>query len=339
MKTTDFAKLLTAYLTKVLPGQRNLSTHTITSYRDTFKLLLLFCQQRKGIAPEHLTLSQIDDTLVHEFISWIECERHCSISTRNQRLAAIHAFFRYVQTEAPERLLTCQRILSIPFKKTGKPVVSYLTPDALKAILNQPDRKTLAGRRDLVLLTTLYDTGARVQELINLVVRDIRLDQPSTIALKGKGNKIRHVPLMTKTASMLKEYLKERRLSTAGKYDHPVFFNSRHQKLTRAGIAYIIKKYVEAAKRQNNIVLPEKISPHVFRHTKAMHLLQANINLVYIRDFLGHASVTTSEIYARADSEMKRLALEQAYSLMVTDDIPAWQEDEDLLIWLQNFCK
>lgn len=339
MKTTDFAKLLTAYLTKVLPGQRNLSTHTITSYRDTFKLLLLFCQQRKGIAPEYLTLSQIDDTLVHEFVSWIECERRCSISTRNQRLAAIHAFFRYVQTEAPERLLTCQRILSIPFKKTGKPVVSFLTSDALKAILNQPDRKTLAGRRDLVLLTTLYDTGARVQELINLVVRDIRLDQPSTIALKGKGNKIRHVPLMTKTASMLKEYLKERRLSTAGKYDHPVFFNSRHQKLTRAGIAYIIKKYVEAAKRQNNIVLPEKISPHVFRHTKAMHLLQANINLVYIRDFLGHASVTTSEIYARADSEMKRLALEQAYSPMVTDDIPAWQEDEDLLIWLQNFCK
>ena len=339
MKTTDFAKLLTAYLTKVLPGQRNLSTHTITSYRDTFKLLLLFCQQRKGIAPEHLTLSQIDDTLVHEFISWIECERHCSISTRNQRLAAIHAFFRYVQTEAPERLLTCQRILSIPFKKTGKPVVSYLTPDALKAILNQPDRKTLAGRRDLVLLTTLYDTGARVQELINLVVRDIRLDQPSTIALKGKGNKIRHVPLMTKTATMLKEYLNERHLSTASMSDHPVFFNSRHQKLTRAGIAYIIKKYVEAAKRQNNLVLPEKISPHVFRHTKAMHLLQANINLVYIRDFLGHASVTTSEIYARADSEMKRLALEQAYSPMVADDIPAWQEDEDLLIWLQNFCK
>lgn len=323
----------------MLPGQRNLSTHTITSYRDTFKLFLLFCQQRKKIAPERLTLSQIDDTLVHEFVSWIECERHCSISTCNQRLAAIHAFFRYVQIEAPERLLSCQRILSIPFKKTGKPVVFYLTPDALKAILNQPERKTLAGRRDLVLLTTLYDTGARVQELIDLVVRDIRIDQPSTVTLKGKGNKIRHVPLMTKTASMLKEYLKERRLNTASMSDHPVFFNSRHRKLTRAGIAYIIKKYVEAAKRQNNLVLPEKISPHVFRHTKAMHLLQANVNLVYIRDFLGHASVTTSEIYARADSEMKRLALERAYSPMVTDDIPAWQEDEDLLIWLQNLCR
>ena len=212
-----------------------------------------------------MTLSQIDDTLVHQFVSWIEYERHCSISTRNQRLAAIHAFFRYVQIESPERLLTCQRILSIPLKKTGKPIVSFLTSDALKAILNQPDRKTLAGRRDLVLLTTLYDTGARVQELINLVVRDIRLDQPATIALKGKGNKIRHVPLMTKTASMLKEYLKERHLSTPSKYDHPVFFNSRHQKLTRAGIAYIIKKYVEAVKRQNNIVLPKKVSPHMFR--------------------------------------------------------------------------
>jgi len=286
-----------------------------------------------------LTLSQIDDTLVYEFVAWIEGERHCSISTRNQRLAAIHAFFRYVQIEAPERLLICQRILSIPFKKTGKPAVSFLTSDGLKAILDQPDRKTLAGRRDLMLLITLYDTGARVQELINLVVRDIRLDQPPTITLKGKGNKIRHIPLMIKTASRLKEYLQERCLSTAGTYDHPVFFNSRHQKLTRAGVTYIINKYVEAAKRQNNFVLPEKVSPHVFRHTKAMHLLQANINLVYIRDFLGHASVTTSEVYARADSERKRLALEQAYSPMVTDDIPVWQEDKNLLMWLQNFCK
>lgn len=119
MKTTDFAKFLTTYLTKVLPGQRNFSTHTITSYRDRFKLLLLFCQQSKGIALEQLTLSQLDDTLVYEFVAWIEAERHCSISTRNQRLAAIHAFFRYVQTEAPEQLLICQRILSIPFKKLG----------------------------------------------------------------------------------------------------------------------------------------------------------------------------------------------------------------------------
>lgn len=125
MKTTDFAKFLTTYLNKVLPSQRNFSTHTITSYRDTFKLLLLFCQQSKGIAPEQLTLSQLDDTLVYEFVAWIEAERHCSISTRNQRLVAIHAFFRYVQIEAPERLLICQRILSIPFKKTGKPAVSF----------------------------------------------------------------------------------------------------------------------------------------------------------------------------------------------------------------------
>jgi len=339
MKTTDFAKYLTDYLGIYLPGQRNLSSNTIASYRDTFKLLLLFCREEKGISPECLTLAHIDDDLVLAFMAWIETERKCSIVTRNQRLAAIHAFFRYVQAETPERLLMHQRILSIPLKKTGKPAISYLTAEALEAILNQPDRNTPAGRRDLLLLTVLYDSGARVQELMDLLVRDIRLTQPTTITLKGKGRKVRHVPLMSRTAVLLKAYLGERRLTTADKLDHPLFFNSRRQKLTRAGVSYLIDKYVKAVKAQNTILLPDKVSPHVFRHTKAMHLLQANVNLVYIRDFLGHASVTTSEIYARADAQMKRLALEQAYSPIVIDDVPAWQDDQDLLNWLQKICQ
>ena len=339
MKTTDFAGYLTGYLSVYLPGIRNLSPHTIASYRDTFKLFLTFCQDEKYISPECLTLSHIDNDLVLEFMTWIEAARKCSIATRNQRLAAIHAFFRYVQAEMPERLLMHQRILAIPLKKTGKPAISYLTTEALESILKQPDRNTPAGRRDLLVLTVLYDSGARVSELTDLLVRDVRLAQPSTITLKGKGRKVRHVPLMSRTASLLGDYLEERQLTADYRLDHPLFFNSRCQKLTRAGISYIIDKYIEDVRKQSNILLPDKVSPHVFRHTEAMHLLQANVNLVYIRDFLGHASVTTSEIYARADDRIKRLALEKAYSPSVVDDVPAWQEDKDLLNWLQRLCR
>lgn len=338
MKTTDFARYLTNYLSLYLPGERNLSSHTIASYRDTFKLLLIFCENKKGISPEGLTLAHIDDDLIRAFITWIETTRNCSVATRNQRLAAVHAFFRYIQTEMPERLTTHQRILAIPLKKTGKPAVSYLPIEALEAILKQPDRHTPAGRRDLVLLTVLYDSGARVGELTDILVRDIRLIQPATLTLKGKGRKVRHVPLMSKTASLLEDYLKERRLTAAHKLDHPLFFNSRNQKLTRAGVNYVINKYVKAVRRQDSATLPDKVSPHVFRHTKAMHLLQANVNLVYIRDFLGHASVTTSEIYARADTQIKRVALEQAYSPPVVGDFPTWQDDKSLLGWLQRLC-
>lgn len=235
MKTTDFARYLTDYLSVYLPGQRNLSSHTIASYRDTFKLLLIFCAHEKGISPERLTLAHFDDALIRTFMNWIETTRNCSVATRNQRLAAVHAFFRYVQAEMPERLMTRQRILAIPSKKTGKPAVSYLTTEALEALLKQPDRNTSAGRRDVVLLTVLYDSGARVGELTNLLVRDVRLTQPATTTLTGKGRKVRHVPLMSNTASLLSDYVEERRLIAAHTLDHPLFFNSRHEKLTRAG--------------------------------------------------------------------------------------------------------
>jgi len=338
MKPTDFATRLTAFLSQYLPGQRNVSVNTIKSYRDTFKLLLVFCHDQKGIAPEYVTIAHIDERFVIEFLEWIEKERNCGISTRNQRLAAIHSFFRYLQTETPERLLLCQRILSTPFKKSGRAMVSYLTFDALKSILEQPDRSSRDGRRDLVLLTVLYDTGARVQELIDLVVKNIRLENPPVISLTGKGNKTRHVPLMGKTTKLISDYLAERHLLSTAMNDYPVFYNKQRKKLTRAGVTYILNKYVKAVRAAGIFPLPDKVTPHVFRHTKAMHLLQANVNLVYIRDLLGHVSVTTTEMYARADTEVKRLALEKAYVDIVTDDIPKWSEDKDLLSWLQNFC-
>jgi len=339
MKPTDFAELLTRYLSTYLPGQKNLSPHTIGSYRDTFKLLFRYCLQEKGIRAQHLMLNMIDAPLIRGFLQWLEETRGCCIATRNQRLAALHAFFQYAQLEKPERILFCQQIMGIPYKKCGKTLVNYLTPEALKRILLQPNLSTARGRRDRTLLVVLYDTAARVQEMLDLVVGDVRLEPPSVIRLRGKGNKQRQVPLMAKTSELLASYLSERRLNFPGKESHPLFFNSRFHPMTRAGIAYILNKYVEMARNEGGNGLPKRISPHVFRHTKAMHLLQANVNLIYIRDFLGHVDVSTTEIYARVDSEVKRKVLEEAYMQLDQEDRPPWNEDEDLMGWLQKVCR
>jgi len=338
MKPTDFAQCLTSYLASYLPGQRNVSAHTIKSYRDTFSLFLRYCRETGGIAVERLTLQQIDAALIEQFLDWLEQDRGNSIATRNQRLAALHAFFRYVQVEAPERLIACQRILAIPFKRHAKTPVRHLAADGLQAILAQPDLGTPDGRRDLVLLCVLYDTGARVQELIDLTVRDVRLVAPAVVQLTGKGRKGRHVPLMTRTVTLLETYLTERRLITPSQLDHPLFYNRQRRKLTRAGVTYILNKYVEHARAQG-ATLPDTVTPHVLRHSKAMHLLQANVNLIYIRDLLGHADVKTTEIYARADTEMKRAALEKVHQEAIPTGMPSWQDDDSLLTWLREFCQ
>lgn len=283
-------------------------------------------------------MDMVDIFLIRGFLQWLEEVRRCCIATRNQRLAALHAFFQYAQIEKPERILFCQQIMSIPFKKCGKALVNYLNADILKRILSQPDSTKKQGRRDRTLLVVLYDTAARVQELVDLVVGDIRLESPGVIRLHGKGNKQRQVPLMGKTSQLLSDYLSEKCLNQPGKESHPVFFNSRFQPMTRAGIAYILNKYVDMARKVDGNGIPQHVSPHVFRHTKAMHLLQANVNLIYIRDFLGHVDVSTTEIYARVDSEVKRKVLEKAYMQVVDEERPSWNEDEDLMSWLQKIC-
>lgn len=333
MKPTDFGYCLSNYLTIYLPGQKNLSTNTIKSYRDTYKLLLSYMKMECSVSPERLTINSFDRDSIDNFLLWLDSERGNSISTRNQRLAAIHALFRYIQGEMPEHLLLCQRILAMPFKRTEKAVVSYLAVDTLKAILARPDKETLNGRRDLVLLSVLYDTGARVQEIIDLIAKDIRLDEPAIIRLIGKGRKVRHVPIMKKTVNLLKQYLQEQNLLRNNFISHPVFFNRQHKKLTRSGVSYILRKYVD----RTGISL--KITPHVLRHTKAMHLLQADVNLIYIRDLLGHAHANTTEIYARTNSEMKRKALEKANADTAIPNLPQWQNDKDLISWLQGLCK
>ena len=335
MKPTDFAKALSHYLSVYLPGQRNVSPNTIISYRDTFKLFLIYCKQGCNLSIERLCLRRFDEPLVVGFLTWLEQDRKSSIATRNQRLACIHGFCRYVQIEDPIGLLSYQKLISIPMKKAPKPMVHYLTPDALKLILAQPDLSKASGRRDLTMLSALYDTGARVQELVDLKVRDVRLDHPPILTLTGKGRKTRQVPIMANMESLLRQYMTETHLRQNDMQDRPLFINRQRCKLTPKGITFILNKYASRARAVSSII-PDNVTPHVFRHTKAMHLLQAGINLIYIRDLLGHVDISTTEIYARTDTELKRKALEKVYPDLVATDLPQWNQDEGLLAWLSS---
>lgn len=339
MKENDFPKYLSDFLSKYLPGQRNASTHTVASYRDVFKLLLIFCDSVKSIKPEKIKASDLSKELILHFLDWLETERQCSISTRNQRLAVIHSFVNYVQKESPENLFEFKRILSIPNKKHPKTQVAYLTGPEMQILLSQPDMSTADGFRSAVLLSVLYDTGSRVQEFINIRIKDVRLSSPAVIRLYGKGRKVRQVPLMGITTDNLRLYLKTKDHHAGISHgDNHLFVNQRRQQLSRWGVSYILSKYVEMAKDDAFFNVDFPVTPHVLRHSKAMHLLQAGVNLIYIRDFLGHVDSSTTEVYARADSEMKRKAIEDAYVNLVPKTVPKWEEDGNLMKWLNSLC-
>lgn len=272
-----------------------------------------------------------------EFLSWLERERCCCAATRNVRLAALHSFFKYLQYQNPENLAEWQRILSIPVKRTEKPAISYLSVEGIRLLLEGPDQSTRNGRRDLALLSLMYDSGARVQEIIDLTPSMVRLDPPCTVKLIGKGNKARIVPLLEQQVQFLKIYMTEHKLLEPFANMYPLFCNSRKEKLTRAGVNYILTKYADRAREKEPSLIPEKLSCHCIRHSKAMHLLQAGVNLVYIRDILGHSSVQVTEIYARTDSHQKREAIEKAYSDVSPKEAPPWLTNDNLLSWLKSF--
>lgn len=337
MKVTGFSKYLTDFLTRYLPGERGVSPNTVLSYKDTFLLLIKFMKTIKGIPPERLDLKDLGRDNIQAFLRWLQTERQCGDPTRNARLTALHSFFKYLQYEDPAYLHMCGQVLSIPMKKTVNAKVTYLSLDAVKAILEGPDLTLKRGRRDLALLSLMYDTGARVQEIIDLTPAMVRLDSPCTVRLQGKQNKSRIVPLMDAQVGFLRDYMSENNLLEPHATQYPLFSNSRKEKLTRAGIAHILSKYVLLARERRDGIINGAVTPHVIRHSKAMHLLQAGVNLVYIRDILGHVSVKTTEIYARADSKKKREALESAYSEIKPENIPRWLENNNLLEWLKEF--
>lgn len=335
MRTTDFAECLTAFLSMYLPG-RNISENTIKSYRDTFMLILVFSEEKCRISSEKLTLAKFNHGFVDQFLNWLDKDRENSISTRNQRLAAIHAFIKYIKIRKPEYLFQNQQILGITSLKKPQPELSHLSPVIVKAVIDKTNMTTRYGRRDAVLLSLLYDSAARVQELADLRVRDVRTTKPYTVTLTGKGNKTRTIPISTNMAELLKNYIMENQLSSNVKLDFPLFSNHQGHKMTRAGITYILQKYCDMARLDNPLV-PNRVSPHILRHSRAMHMLQAGINLIYIRDFLGHVHVTTTEIYAKADTEAKRTALEKA-NISIDTDLPAWENDKPLMAMLKEMC-
>lgn len=339
MKPTDFAYYITNFFTKYLPIECGVSANTISSYRDTFLLFLAYSKNEKGRAIERLCLKDINKELITDFLNWIETVRKCSIATRNVRLTAIHSFFKYLQYEYPDFLLEWQKILAIPVKKGERGTLNYMSLEGIELLLRMPDQCTKSGRRDLALLSLMYDTGARVQEIADLTPAMVHLAKPSTINLIGKGNKSRIVPLMDKQVEILKWYMTENKLDAPYANQYPLFSNNRREKLTRAGISYILDKYVVIARSKDASLIPQKFSCHCMRHSKAMHMLQSGVNLVYIRDVLGHVSVQTTEIYARTDSRKKREAIEQAYTNVTPDIKPQWEGNQELIEWLRSFNK
>lgn len=338
MKATDFSKYITDFFMKYLTHERGASSNTISSYRDTFILLSTFMEVKKRINLNKLKLSDITQGVIIEFLNWLQEDRKCSTSTRNQRLAVIRSFFSYIQYRNPEFMHECHRIMSVKSKKTSQKVINYLTIEGIKLLLEQPDVTTRKGRRDLALLSLMYDTGSRVQEIIDLTANSCRFNKPYTLQIIGKGNKVRIVPLMEDQIKILRNYMDENRLLEPFAGEYLIFSNSRSHKFTRAGITNIFLKYVEMARKMNPELIPKNLSCHSLRHSKAMHLLQAGVNLVYIRDILGHVSVQTTEIYARADTKLKREALEKAYTSIQPAEAanPMWLEDPDLKNWLIN---
>lgn len=341
METTDFAKYLSAFLTRYLAGERNYSPNTILAYKDTFVQFITYMKERKNIEVQKLALKCITKEVVIDFLNWIQENRHCSNATRNYRLAALRSFFSYMQYENPERMYEWQKILSIKVKKHEKKGINYLTTDGIKLLLEQPDLCTRGGLRNLTLLALMYDSGARVQEIIDLTPSSVRLENPMVVRLFGKGRKARIVPLQEEQTVFLKKYMQENHLLEPFANQYPLFSNSRKEKLTRAGVTYILKTIADIARKINPVIIPETISCHSLRHSKAMHLLQAGVNLVYIRDLLGHVSVQTTDVYARADSRQKREAFEKAYVDINPSaaKIKSWEKDGNLLEWLKNLKK
>lgn len=332
---TSLTTLITTFFTVYLPNVMGYSENTIKSYRDTFVLLFIFAGEKHLCPRGRINIDIFNKENIITFLDWLEVNRNASTSTRNQRLAALKSFSKYASTNAIEHLDIFQQILDIKPKKGIAKTVNYLSVDAVALLLKQPDANTMNGIRDLALLSLLYESGCRVQELINIKSGNVALNVPATITVIGKGNKVRTIPLSSNVATILKRYVGDYKISNPGQH---LFTNHQKNPLTRSGITYILHKYTEKARRKDpSLYGNTNVHPHVLRHSKAMHLLESGVNLIYIRDFLGHSSVTTTEIYAKSNPEIKRKFLEEA-ALNIDSGIDKYSEKEKqtLLDWLKN---
>jgi integrase/recombinase XerD len=300
-----FPTLLQSFFTDRLMGQRNASPHTIAAYRDTFRLLFEYTSQHLGKPPSALTLTDLDCVLIGAFLDHVEQHRGNTARSRNARLAAIHSFFRYVAFQMPEYSALIQRVLAIPSKKHERALVEYLTAEEVHALLEAPDRKVQAGRRDHALLLLAIQTGLRVSELVGLNCRDISLDVGAHVRCLGKGRKTRCTPLTRSTATVMKAWLKER----GGQEAEPLFPNARGGRFSADGVQFILANHVATAQQLCPSMKKKRISPHVLRHTAAMNLLHAGADAVAIALWLGHEGIETVHVYVEADLTAKEKIL------------------------------
>jgi integrase/recombinase XerD len=326
------ATLLSAFFLRYLAAERGVSPHTTTSYRDSLKLLLQFSAKRCRRSVDQLAIEDLTGPLVLDFLADLETSRGNTTRTRNARLAAVQTFFRYVAGREPVLASRCSPVLAIPAKKALRPVLGYLSEQELGHVLSQIDRLAKHGERDYVLLSVLYDTGARIQELLDLTPRDFHLETPPFARVRGKGRRERLCPLLPQSAGVVRKFLSAqgRRLDE----QEPLFQNGRGVRLTRHGARYILLKYLRRAASSMPTLARTGISPHTMRHTKGMHLLQSGVPLVMVKDFLGHMDLKSTEVYVQADLEMKRKALEQANGPQPTP-APQSRLSSSLIDWLE----
>jgi site-specific recombinase XerD len=305
---SSLAPTLQAYFTDRLLSQRRVSPNTIASYRDTFRLLLAFAQEKTGTPPARLEISDLDAPLIGSFLEHLEAERGNSVRTRNIRLAAVHSFFHYCALRHPEHAGLIQRVLAIPTKRAETRIVTFLTPTEVKALLAAPDRSTWAGRRDHALLLTAVQTGLRVSEVIGLTCGDVQLGTGAHLRAFGKGRKERVAPLTTQTVAVLRAWMRE----SQGQPADPLFPSRDGGPLTRDAIERRLAKHTATAQHNCPTLVAKRVSMHVLRHTAAMMLLTAGIDTATIALWLGHEQERTTRVYLHADLALKQRVLDQA---------------------------
>lgn len=318
---------ITSFFNGYLSIQRGLSANTILSYRDSLKLFFSYVADKLTISAERLNLENLDEANVLEFLLHLENVHHVSVATRNNRLAAIRSFFKFVGREEPALLEQVYQLRSIPLKKQQCALVTYLEEDELRAMLKAINTQTISGLRDKSLLLLLYNTGARVQEVVDLNLNDLRLDAMGQVKLLGKGHKQRACPLWRESVAAIKDYIKHREESE--KESEALFLNNRGQRLTRFGIRYIIKKYVEIAAEHCPSLNNKKVGPHTIRHSTAMHLLRSGNDINMVKLWLGHSDLNTTHQYIELDIKMKR-------AILLKTTCPKGKIDKEPSLWRQD---
>lgn len=324
--------LVQDFFLRRLVQQRGASARTVESYRDTFRLLFAFAQQRTGRPPAALALDDLDAPLVLDFLDHLQTGRGNSVRTRNARLAAIHSFMHYASLRDPTTVAIAQRVLAIPAKRFDRPVLGYLSRDQIAAILTAPDRSTWSGHRDAVMLATTYNTGARVSEIIGLRRRDVLLDRQTAVHLHGKGRKERILPLWKTTAAQLRDWLDQIGPSPQA----TVFPNRAGQPLTRGGVRDRLTLAVAAAETHCPSLKGQHVTPHTLRHSCAMHLLQSGTDLAVIALWLGHTSPATTHHYLEADLDTKQAVLQKLKDPSTTTTSNRYRPTDQLLAFLDS---